>query len=188
MCGRVDFLDFKQREEYAMAQTVKSVSNAKTDWEEALALYREELSFYLEYLIRCRCDHQILAKAEAEARERHVPDEFKLRFLTRTLVRNVIQHMRECSSKEPSQGPAPDDRDSVTTIPAQERLVYFMRDILEYSTRDTALLIGIADAQVEKLLSLARKRIDLSEGPSSLEIETPEWTYFRWKFADLDLS
>jgi len=66
--------------------------------------------------------------------------------------------------------------------------VYFMRDILEYCTRDTSLMIGITDAQVEKLLSFARRRIDMTEGPSSLEIETPGWTYFRWKFVDLHVS
>ena len=51
-----------------------------------------------------------------------------------------------------------------------------MRDILDYSTRDTSLLIGITHAQVEKLLSFARKRVDMTEGPSSLEIEAPEGT------------
>lgn len=154
-------------------------------WDDALALYREQLSFYLEYLVLCDCDHQILAKVEVEVRERSVPDEFKLRFLARTLVRNVIQHLRECAhSKETPHSPA-EDSQSAAYFPAQERLVYFMRDILEYSTRDTSLLIEVTDAQVEKLLTFARRRIDMTEGPSSLEIQSPESTYFRWKFVDL---
>ena len=169
-----------------MASAVKSFSHQKTDWEVALPLYREQIRFYLDYLIRCECDHQILAKVEAEVRERAVPDDFKLRFLARALVRNVIQHLHECTQHKETF--LPPTEDSSAEIPTQERLVYFMRDILEYCTRDTSLLIGITDAQVEKLLSFARKRIDLTQGPSSLEIQTPEWTYFRWKFVDLHLS
>lgn len=153
-------------------------------WDEALSLYRGQLEFYLDYLVPCECDHQILANVEAEVRERSVADEFKLRFLMRTLVRSVIEHLRACiHQREASHSPA--QGDSATEIPAQERLIYFMRDILEYSTRDTSLLIGMTDAQVEKLLSLARKRIDMTEGPSSLEIQATESTYFRWKLVDL---
>ena len=169
-----------------MAHVVKSLTGERADWDGALELYREQLRFYLDYLVRCECDHQILAKVDAEVRERFVAEGFKLRFLARTLVRNVIQHLRECPHRNESPrsdvevAPHP-----AAEIPEQERLVYFMRDILEYSTRDTSLLIGVTDAQVEKLLAFARKRIDLTEGPSSLEIHTPEWTYFRWKFVDL---
>lgn len=172
-----------------MTWAVKSTSTESTDWAEAFALYRERLMFYLDYLIQCECDHDILAKLEAEVRERSVPDEFKLGCLTRALVRNVIRHLRECARQtESTRRPDHDSPDSATMVPEQERLVYFMRDILEYSTRDVSLLIGITDAQVEKLLSFARKRIDRTAGPSSLAIETPECVYFKWKFVDLHRS
>jgi Sigma-70, region 4 len=171
-----------------MTRRVKLISDDRTTWDEALALYREQLRFHLDYLVPCECDHQILAKIESEVRDRSVPDEFKLRFLSRTLVRNVIQHLRECNrEKGTSHDSIEDPTNSAGAIPAQERLVYFMRDILEYSTRETSLLVGMTDAQVEKLLSFARKRIDMTEGPSSLEIQAPGWTYFRWKFHDLHL-
>lgn len=158
------------------------------DWDEALALHREQLGFYLNYLVPCHCDHQILAKVESEARERSVPDDFKLRFLSRTLIRNAIQHLRECASEREASPRSTDSQTSVPSLPPQERLVYFMRDMLEYCTRDTSLLIGITDAQVEQLLSIARKRIDMTQGPTFLKIQTPGWTYFRWKFLDLHLS
>jgi hypothetical protein len=170
-----------------MTQTAKACSDDWANWNEAFSLYRGQLEFYLDYLVPCKCEHQILANVEAEVRHRQVADEFKLRFLIRTLVRSAIQHFRECS----------DQRNAVEShlhgtfiaaIPAQERLVYFMRDILEYPTRDTALLIGMTDAQVEEILSSVRKRIDMTEGPSSLKIEAPDSTYFRWKFVDLDRS
>jgi len=165
-----------------MGRATKSIADERSEWEEALALYREQLKFYLDYLMRCGCDDQILAKVEAEVREWSVPDEFKLGFLTRTLVRNVIEHLRECARERETQyGPAHDSANSDANLTVQERVVYFLRDILEYSTRDTSLLIGITDAQVERLLSLARRRIDMTEGPSALEIETSEGIYFRWK-------
>jgi hypothetical protein len=172
-----------------MRRAVKLISDDRTTWDEALALYREQLRFYMEYLVACECDHQILPKVEAMARERSVPDEFKLRFLSRTLVQQVIQHLRDCNRERDTSHSSAEDRSaSAASLPAQERLVYFMRDILDYCTRDTSLMIGITDAQVEKLLSFARKRIDMTEGPCSLEIESPEWTYFRWKFVDLHVS
>ena len=172
-----------------MAQATKSISNNESEWEEAVALYREQLRFYLDYLIRCQCDHKILAKVEAEVRERSVPNEFKLSFLTRTLVRNVIQHLRECTQeRESSSRHAQGSPNTPANLTVQERMVYFMRDILEYSTRDTSLLIGITDAQVERLLSFARRQIDMTEGPSTLEIESPDGTYFKWKFVDFHLG
>src|SRR4051794_11987443 len=163
-----------------MNLTVKVCPDDRASWDKALSLFQGQLKFYLDYLVPCECEHQILAKVESEVRERSVADEFKLRFLIRTLVRIVIQHLRECShqgnvSHSPAQG------NSVAEIPTQERLVYFMRDVLDYSTRDTSLLIGMTDAQVEKLLSFVRRRIDITAGPSSLKIQAPERTYFKWK-------
>ena len=172
-----------------MNPTAKVCSDDRSSWDEALALYREQLRFYLDYLVSCECDLHILAEIESEVRDRSVPDDFKLRFLSRALVRNVIKHQRECARQGESSPASPEDwSNSAASLPDQERLVYFMRDILEYCTRDTSLMIGITDAQVEKLLSFARRRIDMTEGPSSLEIETPGWTYFRWKFVDLHVS
>ena len=171
-----------------MKLAVKLISDERTAWDDALALHREQLRFYLDYLIPCECDHQILAKVEAEVRERSVPDDFKLRFLHRTLVRNVILHLRECTCSRETPHGTVEDSSAIARVPAQERLVYFMRDILEYCTRDTSLMLGITDAQVEKLLSFARKRIDMTEGPSPMEIQTPQWTYFRWKFSDLHVG
>lgn len=172
-----------------MALTGKVCSDDRTSWDEAMALYRGQLSFYLDYLIECDCNDGILAKVEAEVRGRSVPDEFKLRFMVRVLVRHVIQHMRESTQiAETMRAKSHDSPTSGKSAPPLERLVYFMRDILEYSTRDASLLMGITDARVEELLSFARRRIDMTEGPSSLEIQTPESTYFRWKFVDLHRS
>ena len=167
-----------------MRRALKLLSNERTDWDGALALYREHLRFYLDYLVQCRCGDQILTNVEAEVRERSVPDKFKLRFLVRTLVRNVIQHLRECAHEnERSHCPTQDSPNFIAETPSHERLVYFMRDILEYSKRDTALLIGSTDSQVEELLKFARKRIDMTEGPACLAfvkqaVPTADLRYF----------
>lgn len=141
-----------------MARAVRAQTNGSAGWDNALATYREQLRFYLDYLLECKCDQQILADVEAEVLVQTVPDEFKQRFLVRTLVRRVIEHLRDCTrERENVERPVRMARNTSSTMSPQERLVYFMRDVLEYSTRDASLLIGITDSNVEKLLSVARK-------------------------------
>jgi len=161
----------------------------RSSWDEALSLYRGQLSFYLDYLIECDCGDELLLKVEAEVRDRSVPDKFKQRFMLRVLVRHVIQYMRESTrTAEIMHAISYDSSISFNGAPPLERLIYFLRDILEYPTRDAALLVGFPDAQVEKVLSFSRRRIDVYEGPVSIETEDPNGAYFRWKFADLHPS
>jgi DNA-directed RNA polymerase specialized sigma24 family protein len=171
-----------------MNPTGKMCADDRMSWDDALGLYREQLRFYLDYLIDCDCDDAVLADVESEVKNRYVPDEFKFRFMTRALTRHVIQHMRECTqSGERLDSESDDWADPSRGMPALERLVYFMRDILEYSKRDTSLLIGITDAQTERRLAMARKRLDLSAGSSTLKIESSHEIYFKWNFANLHL-
>lgn len=172
-----------------MAVTGRVCSDDRTSWDEALALYRGQLSFYIDYLIERDRSDELLVKIEAEVRDRSVPDEFKRRFMLRVLARHVIQHMRECTrTAEIMHASSYDSSISSDGVLPLERLVYFLRDILEYSTRNTALLVGFTDAQVEKLRSFARKRFDTYAGPVSTEIEDPNGAYFCWNLAGLDLS
>ena len=48
---------------------------------------------------------------------------------------------------------------SFKALPLQERVVLFLRDVLDYSRRDVSLLVGISDVQADRLLSLARRRL-----------------------------
>lgn len=169
-----------------MFRRTKLTTDGNASWDEAFRLYRGQLRFYLDYLIECGCSESILSCVEADVTGTWVPDEFKLRYLVRFLVRRAIRHLREChrcdeGSTRPAEG------SSWSSFPTEERIVYFLRDILEYSRRDTSLLVGVSDAQVDRLLSLARKRLDIGEGPSSLEFQAPTWTSFRWKFENLHL-
>ena len=171
----------------SMRQIGKVFPDEQRSWDDALTLYQAQLRFYLDYLIECDCKENVLAMIEEEVREQPVPDEFKHRFLVRVLVRHVIQHIRDCKRVPDNQSSnVSASAESSKNLPPLERLVYFLRDMQEYAKRDAALLIGITDIQVDKLLSTARARIDTIEGPSTLKIDAPGWTYFRWRFSGLD--
>ena len=47
----------------------------------------------------------------------------------------------------------------VDMLPWPERAVYFLRETLRYSRRDTALLLGMSDANIDQLHKFAEKRI-----------------------------
>jgi Sigma-70, region 4 len=53
----------------------------------------------------------------------------------------------------------------IGSLPWPERAVYFLRKILNYSRRDTALLLGLSDANVDQLHCIAEKRIGSSRRP-----------------------
>ena len=143
-----------------MSPTFNFRRDVKTSWQESLELYQDQLRFHLGYLIQCNCVEEILAKVGAEVKDATVPDKFRLRFMVRIMVRKSIDHMRECDDASGELlATTPDVL--LKIIPMRERLVYFLRDILEYSKRDTSILIGISDTRVDELLSLARKRIDV---------------------------
>lgn len=136
-----------------------------TNWYSILARYHGQLQFCATYLLPCGCCENLLKRVEAEAIEVAVPDEFKLTFLLRTLVKAVIKHIGECT-----YGTRPRYTDSVFEIsltdenlPTYERIAYFLRQILKCQIRDASLLMGITDVQVETLLSYARKRLEVAE-------------------------
>jgi hypothetical protein len=47
-----------------------------------------------------------------------------------------------------------------------ERAVYFLREALRYSRRDTALLLGMSDANIDQLYLFGQKRVRYSSNPS----------------------
>jgi len=161
-------------------------SDDTVSWDATLALCSEQLRFYLDYLLECDCSCELLASVEAAVKNRTVPDRFKQRFLVRVMVEKVIEHSRErAHSPDPMHAKLEFGVVSANRAPILERLIYFMRDILEYSTRETSLLIGITDFHVERLLNIVRKRIDMNEGPSAISIEKPDGAYFRWRMDQL---
>jgi hypothetical protein len=55
----------------------------------------------------------------------------------------------------------------VGMLPWPERAVYFLREVLRYSRRDTALLLGMSDANIDQLHKFAEKRIRYFSNASS---------------------
>jgi hypothetical protein len=55
----------------------------------------------------------------------------------------------------------------VGMLPWPERAVYFLRDVLRYSRRDTALLLGMSDANIDQLHKFAERRIRYFSNASS---------------------
>jgi hypothetical protein len=55
----------------------------------------------------------------------------------------------------------------VGMLPWPERAVYFLREVLRYSRRDTALLLGMSDANIDQLHKFAERRIGYFSNASS---------------------
>ena len=172
-----------------MRLTTSSGHKQGLDWDSAVSFYRDRLEYYVDFLLEGDCTAGILEKVKADVKHQSVPDEFKLRFLVRALMRRVIQHLGEQIQSADGTGDGlAEDTAPDKSLPAMERLVYCMRDILEYPTRDVSLLMGTTDVQVERVLSRARKRLDMYQGSSAMDIEDTSGMYFRWKFVDLHRS
>lgn len=61
-------------------------------------------------------------------------------------------------------GPLP-----LEALPWAERAVYFLREVQHYARRDTALLLGMSDGEVDQLKDSAKKRMGYPEDPSERE-------------------
>ena len=55
----------------------------------------------------------------------------------------------------------------VGMLPWPERAVYFLREVLRFSRRDTALLLGMSDANIDQLHKFAQRRIRYFSNASS---------------------
>ena len=55
----------------------------------------------------------------------------------------------------------------VGMLPWPERAVYLLREVLRYSRRDTALLLGMSDANIDQLHKFAERRIRYFSNASS---------------------
>ena len=63
-----------------------------------------------------------------------------------------------------NSGPQP-----LESLPWAERAAYFLRQVLIYSRRDTALLLGISDANVDQLNRFAKRRMGYA-------VHTPDYS------------
>jgi hypothetical protein len=66
----------------------------------------------------------------------------------------------------------------LAALPWSERAVYFLSEILHYARRDTALLLGISDSNVDQLIRFAKKLI-ASRADAFVSLQSPESSYPR---------
>lgn len=58
----------------------------------------------------------------------------------------------------------------IEALPWAERAVYFLHEVEHYARRDTALLLGMSDWEVDQLKKSARKRMGFPEEPFAREL------------------
>ena len=156
------------------AMTSKTIQGRMWD-----ALFEEHHSELLEVaemlLYRHGSPEAMLLSALAELDGRPIDKAFGKVAATRAVVKAAIAHnysgidswiliAPSGSFDEEPLGPLP-----LEALPWAERATYFLRDVLHYSRRDCALLLGISDTNVDELNRFARKRMGIPfEAPHQL--------------------
>lgn len=144
----------------------------KTDqgrmWDALFEEHHSELMEAAELLLyRNGSPEAILQTALAALDGRPFDKAFGKGAATRAVVKAAIAHnytgidswiltASSGSFDEEQLGPLP-----LEALPWAERATYFLRDVLHYSRRDCALLLGISDSNVDELNRFARKRMGI---------------------------
>lgn len=133
------------------------------DWAPLLRAHRAQFLLTAASLLSCACSAEEIAKqALEELGGSYVPERFQYGYAQRIVVQGALRHLRACPmTSEDGRSPKTDHGAafSFKALPLQERVVLFLRDVLDYSRRDVSLLVGISDVQADRLLSLARGRV-----------------------------
>lgn len=118
-------------------------------------------------------DELVLARALAALEGSMLRESFSYGVAMRTVVKIAIAMNLEMlgSQTRADAGTILESARGLTALPWQERAVYFLRDELQYSRRDTALLLRITDANVDQLLKFARKRVRRIEHVASISLK-----------------
>ena len=132
-------------------------------------LFREEhseLAHAAEMTLYQRgSQEQILTTALTELEGRPFHEGFGLVSALRAVVKAAIAHNYQLLDPQialtmPVSGnDGYEGAQSLEALPWAERAAYFLREVLHYSRRNTALLLGISDANVDQLTRLAEKRM-----------------------------
>jgi len=146
-----------------MTYILQTQSTNSKVWAALVRAHRAQFLLTAASLLSCACcAEEILKQALQELGGSNVPERFQYGYVLRIVVQVALRHLRVCSmtSKDdrfPETGHGTEF--SFKALPMQERVVLFLRDVLDYSRRDVSLLVGISDAQADRLLSLARTRL-----------------------------
>ncbi|HMH12021.1 MAG TPA: hypothetical protein VK578_02825 [Edaphobacter sp.] len=141
-------------------QTQRTNSN---DWGPLLRAHRAQFLLTAASLLSCGCCAEVIVRqALEELGSSYVPERFRYGYALRIVVQGALRHLQACPMTSKDDRSLETDHGaafSFKALPLQERVVLFLRDVLDYSRRDVSLLVGISDVQADRVLSLARRRV-----------------------------
>ena len=140
-------------------------------WRDLFIVRKEALSSIARVLTEGPCSPAVvLFNAESKIQDRDIPREFRYRYAIRTVVLAalVMPSLEECPDGfelfDSSSADLAEFEGRIAVLPRLERCVVFLRDVLGYSKRETGLLLGVGDVQVEDSHYSGRNRLILQGG------------------------
>jgi Sigma-70, region 4 len=137
-------------------------------WRALFEEHHSQLAEVAEILLDCSgSPEQILQMAFAELEHHPLYKPFGQISAVRAVVKAAVAHnYTRIDSWIPTTSSGPIDCEhagpqSLEILPWAERAAYFLHEVLHYSRRDIALLLGISDANVDELSRFARKRMGI---------------------------
>jgi DNA-directed RNA polymerase specialized sigma24 family protein len=138
-------------------------------WSRFFSEQHSVLAFAARTLLRQGHAEPVLSQALAMLQGSTPSENYWHAFAMRTVVKAAISRNLESRLSDKvvdiSSYESREDLEALQMagLPWAERAVYFLRKILRYSRRDTALLMRMSDANVDQLLMFAEKRIGRNE-------------------------
>lgn len=114
-------------------------------------------------LVGDKCSPEaVLSRTLVSVEGATVANGFEFPYAIRSLVIEALAVARDAPMQpEPSEQFRPDRsiEARIEGLPRQECVVLFLREVLEFSRRETSLLLKMSDENVDRLLTLAWKRL-----------------------------
>jgi hypothetical protein len=152
------------------ANTQNSVCPIDRQWRKLFVQHQDILSAVARILTDGPCSPAaILFNAEMNLKSREVSAEFQYRYSIRAVVLAalVMPSSEDCPAEPELSDCCTADlahfEHRIQALPYRERCVIFLRDVLEYSRRETALVLSASDAQVDDLHYFGRSRFLLQD-------------------------
>jgi hypothetical protein len=129
-------------------------------------LFRERRSCFLlaaRMLVGDKCSLEaVLSQTLVSVEGATVANGFEFPYAIRSLVIEALALARAMAMQPEPSEQFRSDRSieaRIEGLPGQERVVLFLREVLEFSRRETSLLLKLSDENVDQLLAFAWKRL-----------------------------
>lgn len=152
---------------------LNEIEKTKTEnaelWQAFFDEQRGELTLAARVLLRNRSSAETVLSQALEVLRDATPNEthrhaYAMRAIVKSAIAHNLKNMTPDKVVEISSYMREEDGGMlrIGALPWPERAVYFLRDILRYSRRDTALLLKLSDSNVDQLLGFAQRRVGQS--------------------------